>query len=132
MDEHVIPLYRRAPEVFVSGEGAVLRDADGRVEHEVRHEEVDDSGEPIRLKLALESRGGEMRLDFTGTSPQQDSAYNAPLAVTRAVGPSSASLMASGRKLACAFRPVSFFTSSGCNTFDEPTKSATKGVFGRS
>ena len=30
MDEHVVPLYRRAEEVFVSGEGAVLRDADGR------------------------------------------------------------------------------------------------------
>lgn len=29
MDEHVIATYRRAPEVFVAGEGAVLRDAEG-------------------------------------------------------------------------------------------------------
>src|SRR5262249_3849132 len=28
--EHVIATYRRAPEVFVSGDGAILRDAEGR------------------------------------------------------------------------------------------------------
>jgi len=30
MDEHVVPLYRRAEEVLVAGDGAVVRDADGR------------------------------------------------------------------------------------------------------
>ena len=31
MDEHVIRTYVRRPEVFVSGEGCVVRDADGPV-----------------------------------------------------------------------------------------------------
>ena len=30
MDEHVLPTYKRAPEVFVDGTGAVLIDQDGR------------------------------------------------------------------------------------------------------
>ena len=81
---------------------------DGRVEHEVLHEETDDNGEPIRLKLALESRGDEVRLDFTGTSAQVAKPINAVLNITRAyaVFPFLAALCPEVPMNAGCFRPV--------------------------
>jgi N-methylhydantoinase B len=80
----------------------------GRVEHEVLHEETDDDGRPIRLKLALESRGDEMRLDFTGTSAQVAKPINAVLNITRAyaVFPFLAALCPEVPMNAGCFRPV--------------------------
>jgi N-methylhydantoinase B len=81
---------------------------DGRVEHEVFHEETDEQGQPIRLKLALESRGDEMRLDFTGTSAQVAKPINAVLNITRAyaVFPFLAALCPEVPMNAGCFRPV--------------------------
>ncbi|MEM7689634.1 MAG: hydantoinase B/oxoprolinase family protein [Pseudomonadota bacterium] len=43
-----------------------------------------DSGAKVCVAVSIEQKAGAMRLDFTGTSDQQDSAFNAPKAVTRA------------------------------------------------
>ena len=43
-----------------------------------------DSGAKVCVEVRLDHQAGTMRVDFTGTSDQQPSAYNAPVAVTRA------------------------------------------------
>ncbi|QUL37995.1 hydantoinase B/oxoprolinase family protein [Erythrobacter sp. JK5] len=43
-----------------------------------------DSGAAIKVAIAPDRETGTATIDFTGTSPQQDSAFNAPPAVTRA------------------------------------------------
>lgn len=51
---------------------------DGAFELEV------DSGAKVCVDVTIDRAAGRARVDFSGTSPQQPSAYNAPLAVTRA------------------------------------------------
>jgi len=51
---------------------------DGRFEYEL------DSGETIRVAVTIDRDRREATVDFTGTSPQADSNFNAPEAVTRA------------------------------------------------
>lgn len=41
-------------------------------------------GEPLRMKVTVEARGPEMRVDWTGTSPQTDSGLNSPFNYTYA------------------------------------------------
>jgi len=43
-----------------------------------------DSGEKIEVNISLDSAAQRAHIDFTGTSPQSDSNFNAPEAVTRA------------------------------------------------
>ena len=57
---------------------ALERLKDGAFELEV------DSGAKVRVDITIDSEAGRACVDFTGTSEQQPSAYNAPLAVTRA------------------------------------------------
>lgn len=51
---------------------------DGAFEYEL------DSGEVIRVKVSVDRQTREARIDFSGTSPQSISNFNAPEAVTRA------------------------------------------------
>ncbi|MBE9067714.1 hydantoinase B/oxoprolinase family protein [Leptolyngbya cf. ectocarpi LEGE 11479] len=44
-----------------------------------------DNGTQIRLAIAINQTERSARIDFTGTSPQQDNNFNAPLAVCKAV-----------------------------------------------
>lgn len=41
-------------------------------------------GEPLRMKVTVEARGPEMKVDWTGTSPQTDSGLNSPFNYTYA------------------------------------------------
>jgi len=43
-----------------------------------------DSGEFIRVRVSVDTDARKARVDFSGTSPQSDSNFNAPAAVTRA------------------------------------------------
>ena len=43
-----------------------------------------DDGSVIRVKTVIDRTARQATIDFTGTSPQQDTNFNAPLAVTRA------------------------------------------------
>jgi 5-oxoprolinase (ATP-hydrolysing) len=43
-----------------------------------------DGGATVQVSVAPDRAGRTARIDFTGTSPQQDSNFNAPLAITRA------------------------------------------------
>ncbi len=43
-----------------------------------------DSGAQIAVKVTVDRKAGAAKIDFTGTSPQQDSAFNAPFAVVKA------------------------------------------------
>ena len=43
-----------------------------------------DDGSVIRVKTMIDRTARQATIDFTGTSPQQDTNFNAPLAVTRA------------------------------------------------
>lgn len=43
-----------------------------------------DSGAQVQVAIAIDKQAGRAHIDFTGTSEQQDSAFNAPSAVTRA------------------------------------------------
>ncbi len=43
-----------------------------------------DNGSRIKVKISIQAAAGAARIDFSGTSPQQDDNFNAPLAVTRA------------------------------------------------
>jgi 5-oxoprolinase (ATP-hydrolysing) len=52
--------------------------ADGQFEYEL------DSGEMIRVRVAVDRERSVATVDFHGTSPQSDSNFNAPEAVTRA------------------------------------------------
>jgi N-methylhydantoinase B/oxoprolinase/acetone carboxylase alpha subunit len=51
---------------------------DGRFEYEL------DSGEVIKARIEVDNAATEATIDFTGTSPQSASNFNAPEAVTRA------------------------------------------------
>ena len=51
---------------------------DGRFEYEL------DSGEVIKARIEVDNVGREATIDFTGTSPQSTTNFNAPEAVTRA------------------------------------------------
>ncbi|MFQ6538001.1 MULTISPECIES: hydantoinase B/oxoprolinase family protein [Aphanothece] len=44
-----------------------------------------DDGSHIRVAVSLDHRRRRARIDFSGTSPQQDGNHNAPLAITKAV-----------------------------------------------
>jgi 5-oxoprolinase (ATP-hydrolysing) len=44
-----------------------------------------DDGSRIRVAVSLDQRRRRARIDFSGTSPQQDGNHNAPLAITKAV-----------------------------------------------
>jgi 5-oxoprolinase (ATP-hydrolysing) len=43
-----------------------------------------DSGAVVRVKITVDSASRSARVDFTGTSPQLDGNFNAPLSITRA------------------------------------------------
>jgi 5-oxoprolinase (ATP-hydrolysing) len=51
---------------------------DGKFEYEL------DSGEKISARITVDQANREASIDFTGTSPQSESNFNAPEAVTRA------------------------------------------------
>jgi N-methylhydantoinase B len=55
---------------------------DGRHEASIRIEDDATGEEPIRLQVAVEVKGGRLRIDFTGSSPQRDNALNNPIAST--------------------------------------------------
>ena len=44
-----------------------------------------DSGAQIKVKISVDSTARSAKIDFTGTSPQDELNYNAPLAICRAV-----------------------------------------------
>ena len=50
--------------------------ADGAFRYEL------DNGQAIQVRIEVDRARGEARIDFTGTSPQQDNNFNAPRAVT--------------------------------------------------
>ena len=81
---------------------------EGEVSHEVRHELIDDAGEPIRIRVRLRVGDGGVHLDFDGTSPQVQKPINAVLNITRSycVFPFVAILCPDLPINAGAFRPV--------------------------
>ncbi|MDX1480978.1 MAG: hydantoinase B/oxoprolinase family protein [Woeseiaceae bacterium] len=62
----------------VSVRRLIERLTDGEFDYEL------DSGEHIRVAIRLDRRARRARIDFEGTSPQSESNFNAPEAVTRA------------------------------------------------
>ncbi len=53
--------------------------------HDCNFEYLMDDGLKILVNITVDAQAGSASVDFTGTSPQQDSNFNAPAAITRAV-----------------------------------------------
>lgn len=63
---------------------AIAEVPDGVYVYELAHEEVDDTGQPIRIRVRLDIKGEEIEVDFTGSSPQVNLPLNSVYNITYA------------------------------------------------